>query len=267
MDILNVFTQLGLSEEHMKIYLASLEWGETSITNLARKSGIARTSIYSQITELLDAGLITQSPRLTGKYYKAADPEYLEQLLARRQLEITQSISELSTKMSNLKAMQKTSAKKPNIQYLEGAEGIKQAYEKSLSDNPREIFIQCLTEDYGEAVSEEFFDSYFERFFSSPTKSKELLSEADEEYINKYGRKNKLQLKMDIAEKTETDVMVYDDKVIFVSFNREKPYALVIEDSEVAKTMRNLYDKAWKYAAKNDPRVKRGEKVQTEFED
>lgn len=263
MNLQNIFKQLGLKTEHLQIYLANLEWGETSITNIARKSGIARTTIYSLIDELLDAGLITQTLKQGKKFYSPADPEYLLTLLKKRKLELEDSLVELKSNLAQIKAMQNNKKHKPKIKYLEGAEGIKQAYEKSLEG--KEQWIQCFTEDYRDVVSDEFFDDYFKRLFSSDAKTKELLTLSDSDYIEKWGSEKNLQLMVDHKGKIETDTIVYDNTVIFVSFNKENPYALIIEDEQVAACMKSMFDNAWKHAAKEDPRVKIGESVKTEF--
>jgi hypothetical protein len=59
--------------------------------------------------------------------------------------------------------------------------------------------------------------------------------------------------------------MVMEDKVIFVSFEKGGSYALVIQDSKVSSAMRNLFNRAWESAIRNDKRVQKGENVLTEY--
>lgn len=264
MDIKNIFSQLNLKPEHQKIYLANLEWGTTSITNIARKSGIPRTSIYILLKELLDTGLVTQHLKSGKKVYSPAEPEFIGTLLEQKQVEINNSISNLNNMMNELKAVQNTKRGKPKVEFLEGPEGIKQAYERTFET--KEIWIQCLTENYKDIVEEEYFNDYFDRFFKkSDIRSKEILRFEDDEYVSEYGSDKNLQLRIPVEESTETDFWVYDNKVTFVSFNKENPYALVIEDSNIANSMQNMYNLAWKKAKDLDPRVEKGEDIQTEF--
>ena len=46
MNLEKIFNSLGLKTEHLKLYLSSLEWGETIITNIAYKANTPRTSAY-----------------------------------------------------------------------------------------------------------------------------------------------------------------------------------------------------------------------------
>ncbi len=256
MDIQNIFELLNLKDEHLKVYLANLEWGETIITNIARKSKLPRTTVYILIKDLLDIGLVTQTMKDGKALYIAADPEFIRTLLEQRQIELKNSISYITKNMAELKAKQNANPKKPKVEFLEGAEGIKQAYNRTFE--AKEMLIQCLSEDYEQVVSEKFMNEYFNRFFKQTNiKSKELLREADDEYIKKYGSEKNLQLKVQVKGKVETDFWIYEDKVVFVSFNKDRPYALSIEDVDIAKAMKNLYELAWKQAQSDSSKSRR----------
>jgi len=265
MDIVKVFDELGLKEEHLKIYKASLSWGETTISNLAYKSGIARTTVYELIDELVNIGIIKTSIKKGKKLYSPAQPEFLMGLLKKKSSELEDLIYNFNNQMKELKAIENTKKLKPKVYMLEGAEGVMQAYEMTFE--AKEVLVQCLTDDYGD-VSEEFFNDYFERFFKqSDIKSKEILAEnEDEEYIKKYGSGKNLQLRVPVKGETATDFMVFEDKVVFVSFAKGGSYALLVDDAKVASCMRNIYNLAWESAARKDKRIKRGEKVLTEYE-
>lgn len=265
MDILNVFKEFGLKEDHLKIYKASLEWGETTISNLSYKSKVPRSTVYELIGPMISLGLVKVSLKNETKLYSPADPEVLYELLEKKNSEITELISVTKNRMKELKAIQNVSKKKPKIYLLEGGEGVKQAYEMTL--NTEEVLVQCLTDDYGDVPSS-YFEDYFDRFFlKSNVRSKEILREnEDDEYLEKYGSKKNLQIRVPVEGETSTDFMVFDDKVIFVSFVKGGSYALVVEDSKVASCMRNLFNQAWETAVRKDARVKRGDKVLVDFE-
>lgn len=270
MDIKDIFESLGLRQEHLKIYLASLEWGETSLSNLAYKSKLPRTTIYSLIDDLIAKGIITVSAKRDKKNYIPADPEYLLTLLKQKEVEVQHLISKLNNNMDTLKTIQNKNDNKPKIHYLAGAEGIMQAYEMTF--NTDEVLVQCLTSDYG-VVPVEYFegeDGYFNRFFlRSNVKSKEILAEEsdDSEYITKYSSGKNLQLRVPVSGDLSTDFFLFDNTVVFVSFSEKESYALVVEDPKVANCMRNLFNLAWESASKKDKRIQNGEKVLTEYAD
>lgn len=251
MTIAKIFTDLGLRAEHSKIYRAALEWGETSITNIAEHAGLPRTSAYPYVEELVEVGILRQSVKRGHKNYIPADPDYLLVLLEDRSTEIQRSIDNFKKEtMMDLITIQKKD-NKPKVQYLEGADGIKQAYERSLKADG-ETLVQCFTADYGEVVSEKFFSDYFAKFFSSGKPTKEIITATkdDEAYAKKWGTDINKHMLVDAGEGIETDVIIYDDTVIFISFSKSNPYALVVEDSEITKAMRVMYGLAWKGSKK-----------------
>jgi len=142
MNLVKTFEQLNLREEHLAIYLANLERGESSISKLAVKSEVPRTTIYSLIEDLIGIGLITRTLKKGKTNYMAADPEVLAVLLENKQKEIAQSLNAVKDNLSELKSMQNKKSNKPKVEFLEGAEGIKQAY--NMTFEAKEILIQCL---------------------------------------------------------------------------------------------------------------------------
>ncbi len=264
MDMLNVFIKLGFKEDHLKIYLASLEWGETTISNLAYKSKVPRTTIYELIDDLINIGLIKPTLRKNKKLYTPEQPEKLITLLKNKEIEINDLISNLNGEMTQLKAIQFKKENKPKVHLLEGKEGIMQAYEMTF--NAKEVLVQCFAQDYGD-VPEDFMDDYFERFFhQSDIKSKEILAEGeDSDYIKTYGSGKNLQLRVPLPSETTTDYIVFDNTVIFVSFDKKNSYALVIEDEKIAESSKVMFNLAWTTAGQIDKRVQRGEKVFTEY--
>ncbi len=263
MDILDIFKEFGLKEEHLKIYEANLVWGTTTISNIAYKSKVPRSTVYELIPQLIELGIIKVSNSDSNKLYTAGDPEILKDLLEKKNSKINNLILEYEKKMKELKAIQNNRKNKPKVYILEGVEGVKKAYDMTFE--AKEVLVQCLTDDYGD-VPEYFFNEYFEKFFKhSNVKSKEILADNEDENYLKYGSGKNLQLRVPVSGDTSTDLMIYDDKVVFVSFEKTATYSLVIEDGKVANAMKILFNLGWESAAKKDKRVKKGKKVLTEY--
>lgn len=246
--LIKIFTQLGLEQEHAQLYIAGLAWGETSMTNLAEYAKIPRSSAYLLMKDLLKLGIFTKSVQRGQKNYIPCNPEYIKDLLAKKIFDLQKSIDKFSNNiMKELKAINNKAIKgKPKIMFLEGTEGIQQAYEMTFGAKD-EVCIQCLTQTYG-GVSEKWFYNYFDRFFlESDIPSREILAPSEDEwYTEKYSSKKNKQVRANIDYETNTDFMVFDNTVIFVSFDEKNPYALVIEDREITKAMKNLFNQAWK---------------------
>lgn len=125
-----------------------------------------------------------------------------------------------------------------------GAEGIRQAYEISLKASELDIF--CLSANYSDIVGEYFDKDYSPRLFGSNIKTREILPDTtkNREYAKqKDGKKN--QIRFLKGDQGESDMMLFEGKVILVSYNAQKPYAIFIEDSELFNGLKTQYNSLW----------------------
>ncbi len=63
----NLLDALGLTEDKGKVYLAALTLGTAFMQDLARRSGVKRTTIYSFIEALTDQGFIVETKKRSAK--------------------------------------------------------------------------------------------------------------------------------------------------------------------------------------------------------
>ena len=61
--------QLGLLEKEAKVYLASLELGEATVLELAKKSALNRTTVYVEIEKLGQRGLVSSIEKGKKRYF------------------------------------------------------------------------------------------------------------------------------------------------------------------------------------------------------
>jgi hypothetical protein len=59
--------------------------------------------------------------------------------------------------------------------------------------------------------------------------------------------------------------MVFDNTVIYVSFDKKNSYALVIEDPKIANCARTTFNLAWESAKKTDKRILANQPVLTDY--
>lgn len=109
MDIEKIIT-IGLTKKEASLYLATLQEGVSSITDLAKKAKLKRPTAYLIVEDLLQKNLIV--PVQVGKitHYKAGDPIYLAKDIESKRLIIAKLLPELnylykhSLKLENIKS-------------------------------------------------------------------------------------------------------------------------------------------------------------------
>lgn len=137
-----------------------------------------------------------------------------------------------------------------NIQILFGSKGIKKAYEVSLK--AKALDIKCMSSNYSKVIGDYFDNDYAPKLLKSSIKTREIILNSDEnrQYADTLN-KNKNQVAfLEPKYQSETDIMVFDSTVIFISYNLDNPFALVINDQETAKNIKAQYELLWQKADK-----------------
>ena len=84
----NLFRQLGLSDNEREVYLAVFKAGKITPYQVAQKTGIHRTTVYSVAKKLSQIGLIIQDLGQKVNYLVAAPPEKLISLFEKEEKEL-----------------------------------------------------------------------------------------------------------------------------------------------------------------------------------
>src|SRR3989344_3220686 len=93
--------KLGLSDKEIALYLAILQRGKVDIPEVAKITGINRTTVYSVASELVSKGLISQDLGSRPNMLIAQDPEQLKTYVNRQRNIVDSLIPELHTISKN----------------------------------------------------------------------------------------------------------------------------------------------------------------------
>src|SRR3989344_3804147 len=117
----NIIEKLGFSDKQVKVYMACLELAEATITDLARKAGIKRSTAHLAVQELEVMGLLSETKKGKKRLISPAHPRRLLELASFREKRIEEIMPELT-------ALYNAPANKPKIQVFEGVEGVRSLY-------------------------------------------------------------------------------------------------------------------------------------------
>lgn len=231
---------VGLNETEAKIYLAALELGQTSVSRIARKSGIKRTTVYLSLENLLQKGLMSTIKKEGKAFYYAEDPRHLERIMEERKQKI-------ATLIPQLLAFTNLIDNKPEIRFFEGNEGIKEVLVDALNNAKQEI---CMM--YSESYIADFDGKYFSDYYV-PERLKRKISTRtivpDNELMRALANTNEKSLrKIKFLDpqifKINIEVMLYGDRwMSIVSF--EEKFALIIESTAIYKSFQSIFETLW----------------------
>ena len=111
---------LGLSENETRVYLALLELGQATVTQISKKAGLNRTTGYDVLERLGWNGLVNRARAGKKKMiYMAEPPSRLKQYLEDKAKLYERRVDEVKNILPELQSLQKTKIK-PVIKFAEG---------------------------------------------------------------------------------------------------------------------------------------------------
>ncbi len=238
---------LELSEEEIQVYLASLEDGNSTVLALAQATGIPRTTVYLLVESLQKKGLLILTILGKKKHYLPASPQELINLAQKRQEQYKQTAKDLEKSIPELQALYNLKHEAPKIRYYEGIEGIKKIYEETLT--AEKIYLHCMTQEAREIMGS-YLESYFTRVTRKMIYTQEIISDSkpDQEFLKEYSTSRNEIVCIPQKYITNTDYMIYGNRVSFITYKDKKPVGVVIEDPEIAHFERLKFMLLWKMA-------------------
>jgi len=232
--------KLGLDEKEAKVYLALLELSEGNIQQIAKESGVKRTTVYDIIESLKEKGLLSSSTHRKKTIYSAEDPRKLEYTLEEKKKTLQSILPELLSIANKLD-------KKPKIRFYEGIEGIKDVYRDTLN-YPNQELLAWVSEDAVKSFDEIFLNEYYLQKRLEKKIWVRVIA-PDKEYMQKYKgldekslRRTKL-VSMEIF-LLEVEINLYGKSKIGIMAFKEK-IGLIIESQKIYTTLKSIFEMNW----------------------
>lgn len=238
MNIQETLSLFNLDEKESAVYLAALETGVATAREIAKKAGIQRTYFYDLSEKLLKLGLLQQISRGKKRYFQAAEPEKLLEIQEER-------LKELRNTLPELKALQNTQGQKPKVYFFEGRSGIDQVNEDTLKYKG-----ECLaftTPRFVSTAEEKLSSEYISKRKSLGIKVRVIGEVSPEMAKIKSRDKEELRetkmLPKDLFS-SEVEIGMYGNKVFFTNYKDQ--FGMIVEDSEISKTLKKIFEIIWK---------------------
>ncbi len=233
----------GLSSNEVSAYLALLDLGKGTVSQISRKAGLNRTTGYDILDRLVAKRLVSISGKEPKQEYLAESPDRIENLLLDELEEKQNQLENARKTIPQLKSMHNV-AGRPQIRFYEGTEGLQQVYEDTLTSN-EPIRAYASVEDVHKALPN-YFPQYYKRrtqknipiraIFTDTPEGREL-SKHDEEEIRQSAFVSAQQYGF------HPEINIYDNKIMIASW-REK-LGIIIESGEIADAMKKIFELAW----------------------
>lgn len=239
------FTQFGLPSNEARVLAALFHYGDAAVSDISRKSGIKRTSVYQYIDSLLKKGLIERSVVGKRTHYSAKDPRFVKKYLQETKRAAEHALEMFDTIVPELASLRTQAKHHPNISFYEGKKHIREAYERIFDTwqdvyaifTPRYFFNMFSYDENAEMLAA--FSKRDVTLFNLVESSHKAYERLEKKELDSFAKSKVLPEDMRFS----SDMLVAHDKLALISF--ENHLAVVIEEESMAQMQQTFLKFIW----------------------
>ncbi len=236
-----ILIENGLTEKEAKLYISTLEAGEISLSRVAERAHLKRSTVYSLTESLKKKGLIHMTQKKGLQYISALSPHLLVERF-QNSAELAKSI------LPQLIELGYKSPIKPRIQFFEGIDGIKQIlFDAACSKNDYMGFI-----DY-ELMPKEVYAYIRKKVAPEREKRKTHLrllmprNKTNEIVLKEYRQKVEHKTIDFPRNENHIEILLYgEEKIGFMSYVKNEMFGVVIDSKAIYQTLASIFEILWK---------------------
>ncbi len=246
---LKLLEKVGLTEGESKVYVALLETGQSAITEIVKKSGVSTSKSYDILHRLEEKGLVSHVIIRGVKYFKAASPQRLKEILEEKSKEVEQTINQIEEVIPQLIAKQKAKEGDEEAEIFVGMKGLISVFneETEWMNKSKEISYVIGATTGGRAGKQ--VDEFFRRIQAKRDKLKLKTKFVFNEKMRggfPYLEKSKFCSIRYIDVGSEmTSINLFNDKTVIAIYSK-RPFLFVITSKDVAQDFREYFKALWK---------------------
>jgi sugar-specific transcriptional regulator TrmB len=240
MHLKSVIEQLGYSPQETAVYLAALELGGSTTTDIAAKARLPRTTVNLIINSLNKKGLMNAYIQRKRKIWAAENPERLMITVKERE-------AALKLVLPELQSLRHDTGVKPTVRAYGGVEEIRQIMNDILEAKHHisailswDEWLNLLGKTYMEDFIENRYRQYLRiRILTPKSKAAMALKQKDGEELRT------TQFLPSSIEINNCN-FIYANKIAVISLNKKRPVGILIEDQDIHHTMEVLFESLWR---------------------
>ncbi len=245
--IRSALRRLDLSDHEQTVYLSLLSGGSATARVLSSRTGITRPSVYDQLKNLKELGLVVELEIENKAQFAASDIKHLDALLLDKIDRLEQSRNFLEEALPSLRDSLETVD--PKIRFFEGEEGVKQLLKDIMWHSDSTIQIYWPAKEM-----EGLFDSKFLKWFDDRRATRKLVVQSL--WPHSTG-KSDIKLFKQLAPDTQKKLpkctppkmayIIYDKKVALISSTTEA-FGFIVESTEFSELQSLHFQTLWQIA-------------------
>lgn len=240
-DITPTLRSLGLLESEVKVYLAALEGGPSTVIDLAGATRLSRPATYTAIETLTERGLMSTVQAGKKRLFSAEHPDRLLQYAKRRESELAERVADLERALPDLAL--RVGGEKPIVKSFEGKEGIQAIIEDIREARPQRIDEITNVDAMRAVLAQGELQPIRQELERIGTKVRGLYAGSNlRPSLNTDARVLPERLRH-----FKGNISVSGKRIAIITFTG-KLHSIMIESEDLADTLRTLFDLAWETA-------------------
>ena len=254
--MLQTLKNLDLEESEAKVYLAMLELGPSTVSEITKKAKITRTLGYHVLKKLNCYGLVNRSFNKKNKIeYLAKHPKNLIQFVKNKKNSWEKKVEEIQQDLPKFLNLYKI-AEKPIIKFQSDLTGIKNIFTETL-ESKTEILSILDIKSWNTSELKQFNKIYNKKQNQKQIKKKILLldTKANKDWIKHYQKSLKYTKYKFIKPEQlpgilnfEGEINIYENKIVMVLLKKPNQMGIIIENTTLANILKALFELAWQTA-------------------
>ncbi|MFA6158530.1 MAG: helix-turn-helix domain-containing protein [Candidatus Paceibacterota bacterium] len=242
-EIIDSLELYGFSPNEATVYVFLLKKIESSAFEIAKESGIPRTTVYTTLESLKRQGFVSRLRKNNVAYFTPESPNRLIGLLKKKE-EVVNSI------LPQIRAISSRNVDAPTAKLFVGIDGIKSGLEDILETLKSQKIKQIL------ATSQPDMTKHLPKYFPAWLKSREDIGVFTKLILSHDARgylfSNELREVRYLPEKFPFDcsVTIYGNKMAFFSLRDDDAYCVIIESRSIADMLSKFFLFSWEMLGK-----------------
>ncbi len=247
----SLLEKIGLTNSEIKVYLALIDTGASTVGPITSKSKVASSKTYELLDKLIEKGLVTTYKEDNIKYFKAVNPNRLKDYLDDKEQELETNKKELMSIMPELEAKFKEHIKETEVELFKGYKGVESIFKdmiKSLNKGDEFLVIGGGDTPSANPTTKLFFEKIHRERSQKGIIQRIIFSEARRKALKKMAM-FPYTLPRYLQYGTPSTINIYKDITILIVMS-PTPAGIRIKDKQITESYRKYFEEMWKIAKK-----------------
>lgn len=240
-EVTSVLNSLGFSSKKSDIFIALLELGEATATEIAKKAKLKRTTVYNILPELIAEGHVKTEKKKKKTVFFVED---VRSLLTPLRL-AEESVQRL---LPHLQSMHNVLGFKPKVTAYEGEAGAVEFWLKTIDVPPGSVIYEMVgPESFYTKLPKVIADSYVTNRLKRKISIKIIASDSPiSRELAQTAHKEMREIKIAPRKTWDAAMLIFGNKVGFISFS-EDFRGVIIESETIAEMQRTTFEMLWEF--------------------